>query len=96
VPWSRSRPRSGRYGGSWPRIRQQWAARHQPWHTCTRCHHPLGPMGPNLHLDHDDYDPTVVLGFAHGSPCPWCRKRCNQSAGARKGRAMQNVIRIRL
>ncbi len=92
MTWSK-RPRSPRYGAAWAKTREQWAARHEPWHTCTRCHHPLGPMGPGLHLDHDDHDdhdPNLVRGFAHGDPCPYCNVRCNQSAGARKGSRIAN------
>lgn len=87
MPWSNARPSSAEYGAAWARTRKQWAARHQPWHTCTRCGHTLGPMGPHLHLDHDDHDRTIVLGFAHA--------RCNLRAGARAGRAKQNVTQLR-
>ncbi len=89
MAWPR-KPRSPKYGAAWTKTREQWAERHDPRHICTRCPHPLGPMSPGLHLDHDDHDPDLVRGFAHGSPCPWCRKRCNQSAGARKGARIAN------
>lgn len=95
MPWSTSRPKSAQYGWDWQKTRAAWAARHQPWHRCTRCHHPLGPMGPHLHLDHDDHDRTVVRGFAHGTPCPICRVRCNVRAGAVKARRQQTRSRLR-
>jgi hypothetical protein len=84
ITWAR-KPRSPKYGADWSKTRKQWAEQHQPSHLCTRCRHPLGPMGRWLHLDHDDNDPDLVRGFAHGAPCPWYGVRCNQSAGARKG-----------
>jgi len=90
MAWAR-RPRSADYGGTWPTIRKRWAARHEPWHPCVRCGHPLGPMGPGLHLDHDDRDRSVIHGFAHGAPCPTCRVRCNLVAGARKGARIGNA-----
>lgn len=94
MPWSSSRPRSGEYGSAHAKARKAAAARHSPTDPCTRCGHPLGPMGRWLHYDHnrarDGY-----LGFAHGAPCPWCRKRCNVVAGAKEGRARQNVTRLR-
>jgi hypothetical protein len=89
MTWTR-KPRSPKYGAAWAKTREQWVARHDPMHLCTRCRHPLGPMGRHLHLDHDDLDTDLVRGFAHGAPCPWCGKRCNQSAGARKGARIVN------
>jgi hypothetical protein len=94
MTWPR-KPRSPKYGSEWAKTRAQWAERHEPWHTCTRCRHRLGPMGPGLHLDHDDHDPSIVRGFAHGAPCPRCGVRCNQAAGARKGsRIAHNRYRV--
>jgi hypothetical protein len=97
--WARSRPggskTAAKYRHDHVKARREAAARHDPSDPCTRCGHPLGPMGRWLHYDHSD-DGSYYLGFAHGSPCPWCGKRCNQSAGARVGRERQNVIRIRL
>jgi hypothetical protein len=46
---------------------------------CCRCGRPLS--GPIM-LDHDDNDPTRYLGWAHA--------KCNLSAGARLGNAIQN------
>lgn len=87
MPWSRSRPRSSSYDYAHVKARKAWAARHDPADPCTRCGHPLGAMGPGLHLDHSP-DRTYYLGFAHA--------RCNVRAGAKAGRARQNVIRMRL
>ena len=50
-------------------------------------------MGPWLHYDHRD-DRSGYAGFAHGAPCPTCGVRCNVVAGARKGRAAQEVTRV--
>lgn len=82
MPWSNSRPRSAAYGTSHARARATAAAAHQPWHPCTRCGQSLGPMSPDLHLDHTD-DRTRYAGFAHA--------RCNIRAGARKARASQTT-----
>lgn len=91
MPWKRSRPAPSTrgVGHEHRKNRAAWAARHQPTDPCARCHHPLGPMGPWLHLDHnrtrDGY-----LGFSHGlRPCPYCGKRCNLSAGGKEGRERQ-------
>ena len=94
MPWDRNRPRSTAYGSAHTKARQAWAARHTPSDPCTRCGHELGPMSAALHLDHSD-DRRTYLGFAHGSPCPVCRIRCNQSAGARAGRARQTSSPLR-
>lgn len=81
MPWDSTRPRSNDYGAAHQKARKQWAAKHQPSHPCTRCGHPLGPMGPHLHLDHNT-DRTGYLGFAHGVQCPTCGKNCNVRAGS--------------
>lgn len=86
MPWSRNRPRSAAYGSAHAKARKAAAARHDPSHPCTRCGQPLGPMGPSLHLDHSA-DRRSYLGFAHA--------RCNVRAGARAGRARQNVSPLR-
>jgi hypothetical protein len=93
MPWDRSRPRSSAYGSAHAKARKAAAARHSPADPCTRCGHALGPMGPGLHLDHSD-DRSYYLGFAHGSPCPTCRVRCNVRAGAKAGRERQNIRRL--
>lgn len=93
MPWSNSRPRSADYGANWQKTRRQWASRHQPWHPCVRCGHQLGPMGSNLHLDHDDVDRRIIRGFAHGTACPVCRRPCNLTAGASKGARIANARR---
>lgn len=90
MTWSRVKPRSQVHGSSHATARKQWALRHHEDDPCVRCGHALGPMGPWLHLDHDDYDKTRYRGFAHGSaPCPVCKKRCNLRAAALLGNARQ-------
>lgn len=93
MPWSRNRPRSAEYGTAHAKARKAAAARHQPTDPCTRCGHPLGPMGRWLHYDHADNRGAGYLGFAHGSPCPYCRRRCNQRAGAQQGARTANARR---
>lgn len=83
MPWSKTRPRSSEYGSTHTKARKQWATQHQPEHTCNRCGQPLGPLGPWLHLDHDDNDRSRYRGFAHAD--------CNRRAGARAGRAKQET-----
>lgn len=84
MTWSRTKPRSVKYGKGWAQTRAAWAARHDPADLCTRCRRPLGPMGRWLHLDHNDWTGTVD-GFAHA--------RCNVSAGGRLGRQRQRLAR---
>ena len=95
MSWSNDRPRSHEYGSAWARTRRQWADRHQPDHPCVRCTHPLGPMSSRLHLDHDDHDRSIIRGFSHGAPCPWCGVRCNVSAAARKANAIARANKRR-
>lgn len=85
MPWDLARPASADYGVTHRKARAQWAATHDPADQCIRCGMPLGPMGPGLHLDHSD-DRTHYTGFAHAA--------CNVRAGARAGRARQNVTRL--
>ena len=84
MPWSSTRPRSSDYGSAHTKARKVWAAAHDPSHLCTRCRHPLGPMGKWLHLDHtpsrDGY-----AGFAHA--------RCNVRAGALTANARSKARR---
>ncbi len=81
MPWSSNRPRSASYGTAHAKARREAAVRHHPEDPCTRCGHPLGPMGRWLHYDHSD-DRSGYLGFAHA--------RCNWEAGAAKGAAIAN------
>jgi hypothetical protein len=90
MPWDRSRPRSDSYGSAHAKARAAAAKRHQPTDPCTRCGHPLGPMGRWLHYDHSD-DRTHYLGFAHGTPCPYCGKSCNVRAAALKANARRKA-----
>lgn len=79
--------KGGRYDGNHARARKAAAAKHQPDDPCTRCHKPLGPMGPWLHYDHTD-NGVGYLGFAHAA--------CNRRAGAIAGnRAQQHTRRTR-
>lgn len=83
MAWPPGRRRAAKYGHTHAKARAAAAARHHPTDPCVRCGHPLGPMGPWLHYDHDEHG--GYYGFAHGAPCPYCRIRCNLAAGARKG-----------
>jgi hypothetical protein len=47
---------------------------------CARCGELMLP-GQQLHLDHDDWDRTKLLGFSHA--------KCNLRAAAKKARAIQ-------
>lgn len=92
MTWSNGKGRGTKYGSQHQTARKQWAAKHQPWHPCARCGHPLGPMGPHLHLDHAD-DGLGYRGFSHGTACPTCGKKCNIHAGSRKGARIRNAGR---
>ncbi len=81
MAFSNSKGRGTKYGTEHQRARKQYAAKHQPSDPCSRCHRPLGPMSPALHLDHAEHG--GYLGFAH--------RKCNQSAGARKGARIVNT-----
>lgn len=85
MPWDHSRPRTNRYGPAHTKARADAARHHHPDDPCTRCGHPLGPMGPGLHYDHTD-DGQAYAGFAHAT--------CNVRAGARAGRARQQVTQL--
>ena len=93
MAWDRYKPRTELYGWGHAKNRKAWAVRHRPDDLCYRCYHPLGPMGWWLHLDHDDYDKSIVRGFSHGEPCPTCGVRCNVSAAGRLGNARQHARR---
>lgn len=84
MTWARAKPRAAKYGKGWAQTRAAWAARHSPYDPCTRCRRPLGEMGARLHLDHNDSTGRVD-GFAHA--------RCNVSAGAALGNAVQRARR---
>lgn len=83
MTWKRTKPAREVYGSAHDRERRERAKVHDEMDPCTRCFLPLGPMGPWLHLDHDDVDKSRYRGFAHGY--------CNINAGARLGRARQRV-----
>lgn len=80
------------YGSAHTKARAAAAKVHREDDPCVRCGHPLGPMGPWLHYDHNNQR-TGYLGFSHGSRCPWCGKRCNVKAGASKGARVANYRR---
>src|SRR5215207_11145092 len=91
MPWADARPRYSTaargYGKQHEKARRAAAMVHQPTDPCARCDHPLGPMGPWLHYDHNDAR-TGYLGFSHGRiPCPICGRKCNLSDGAIKAAA---------
>jgi hypothetical protein len=74
MAWSGSRgvnTTAAGYGNSHQKLRAALAKRHQPTDPCVRCGHALGPMGPWLHLDHNDAR-TGYLGFSHGRRCNVC------------------------
>lgn len=91
MSFARGKGRGSKYGAQHQAERRARAAGHQPTDPCVRCGHPLGPMGPHLHLDHAEHG--GYLGFSHGGRCPICRKRCNVSAGASKGARTTNARR---
>lgn len=83
MPWDTTRPKLNGYGRDHQAERRRRAQLHQPTDPCVRCGQPLGPMGPHLHLDHDDHDRRKYLGFAH--------RACNIRAGALKANAAQRT-----
>lgn len=83
--------RGERYDRRHQIAREAAARRHTPDDPCARCWHPLGPMGPHLHYDHDEHG--GYLGFSHGTePCPVCGQKCNLRAGAIKGNAIHAAV----
>jgi hypothetical protein len=51
---------------------------------CVRCGQLMLP-GQKLHLDHDDWDRSIIRGFAHAI--------CNLRAAGRKGKAVQRMAK---
>lgn len=76
--WGRFKPKADTtargYGYEHQKARARYAAAHRDTDPCARCGQPLGPMGPSLHLDHDD-NRDGYLGLSHAA--------CNVRAGAR-------------
>ena len=70
------------YGTEHQKARRVAAAQHRDTDPCVRCGEPLGPMGPDLHYDHND-DRSGYLGFAHGV--------CNSREGARRGGRVSRI-----
>ena len=69
MSFSDKRPRQQRgYGKEHQAARAAAKARHKPSDPCSYCGRPLGPWGPNLHLDHTE-DRQGYYGMSH--------KRCN-------------------
>lgn len=91
MTWSNGKGRGTKYGSAHQAARKRYAAAHQPWHPCTRCGHPLGPMGSHLHLDHDEHG--GYRGFSHGTSCPTCGRKCNIRAGSQKGARIRNGVK---
>lgn len=93
MPWSSSRP------GASPiyrtaehrKARARLLAAFQPGDPCCLCGRPMYPPTRNLHADHDPRT-GGYRGLAHGGPPYYC----NQRDGSRRGRARQDVIRMRL
>jgi hypothetical protein len=89
MPWSDSRR------GASPiyrtpehrKARAKLLAAFQPGDPCCLCGRPMYPPTRNLHADHDPAG-NGYRGLSHGL--------CNVRDGARRGRARQNVIRMRL
>lgn len=94
MPWSKSKARSTRYGTAHIKARAEAAKLHHPDDPCVRCGHPLGPMRPGLHYDHN-HSGDGYLGFSHGDPCPWCGRPCNLTAAAIEGRRRQQTTTLR-
>lgn len=80
-PYNRHRSNT-RYGRQHREKRDAAARRHHPNNPCARCGNPLGPMGPDLHYDHDETG--GYLGFSHA--------QCNIRAGAIKGNHQQQAV----
>lgn len=64
------------YGNEHRKARLAAAVLHWESDPCARCGESLGPMGSNLHYDHNE-DRTGYLGFSHAA--------CNVRDGARRG-----------
>lgn len=92
MPWDQGRPKGNTtargYGHEHAKARAEAAKTHRPDDPCTRCHQPLGPMGPWLHYDHTDRR-DGYLGFAHAE----CNRTAGASAGARKSNARRRWAR---
>jgi hypothetical protein len=97
MPWSTSRPGSAAVyrTPAHRKARAALLARFTPGDPCCLCGHPM--YGPTRNLDADHLPGTEhYRGLAHGAArCPVCRKRCNRSDGARRGRARQDASRLR-
>ena len=85
MAWDRYKPRGADHGSGHAKQVKIWKARHQPTDLCARCGRPLGPMCSDLHLDHDDYDKRIYIGYSHGA--------CNLRAAGQLGRAVQKAAR---
>jgi hypothetical protein len=87
MPWSAPKEPKGKrgYGYQYQKLRKALlpSAYGTP---CVRCGQLMLP-GQKLHLDHDDWDRTIIRGFAHS----WCNIR----AAAKKARAIQIAAKQR-
>lgn len=96
MPFARNRKADAIYATPAHRkARAALLAAYQPGDPCCLCGHPMWPPTRNLHADHDPLT-GGYRGLAHGAPCGACGKRCNQSDGARRGRARQDRRSTRL
>jgi hypothetical protein len=86
MPWAKPKaPKGDRgYGYQYQKLRKALlpSAYGTP---CVRCGQLMLP-GQKLHLDHDDYDRTILRGFAH--------RECNIRAAAKKARAIQIAAKM--
>jgi len=93
MPWSKSRPRSRKYGHEHSKTRAQHVAalKRAGQGMCAEvvCLYRSRLITPemDLHLCHDKTG-TIVLGLGHAA--------CNLSAAGREARARQSVIQMRL
>jgi hypothetical protein len=86
MPWAAPKAPKGDRGYDYAYVKLRKALLPKAYGTpCVRCGEVMLP-GQKLHLDHDDYDRTILRGFAHAM--------CNIRAAARKGRAIQIAAKM--
>lgn len=97
MPWARNQGTAPLYRTTkYRNDRANLIAAFTPGDPCCLCGHPMWTTR-YVEAQHNPGTDTL-LGLAHGTRnhCTVCGKRCNQVDGARRGRARQNVTRIRL
>ena len=85
MPWDAPKASKGDrgYGYAFQKLRK--ALLPQAYGTpCVRCGEPM-LKGQKLHLDHDDWDRSILRGFSHAD--------CNIRAAAKKARAIQTAAK---